>query len=104
MIRTGRENVASREVEEAVYLHPSVAEVAVFGIPHSKWVEAVAAVIVRKPSAQLTADELRRHCAQHLAGFKVPKRFFFFTATLAKNPSRKILKRDLRARYAQPNE
>ena len=103
MIKTGGENVASREVEEAVYLHPSVAEVAVFGIPHPKWIEAVTAVVVCKPSAQLTADELRRHCARHLAGFKVPKRFIF-TATLPKNPSGKILKRDLRARYAQPNE
>jgi fatty-acyl-CoA synthase len=72
MIKTRGENVASREVKEAVYLHPSVAEVAVFGIPHPKWVEAVGAVVVLKPSALLTADELRRHCAQHLAGLRYP--------------------------------
>ena len=98
MIRTGRENVASREVEEAVYLHPSVAEVAVFGIPHSKWVEAVAAVIVRKPSAQLTADELRRHCAQHLAGFKVPQTLLLLHRQPAQEPERK----DPQTRPARP--
>jgi fatty-acyl-CoA synthase len=99
MIKTGGENVASREVEEVIYLHPAVAEVAVFAVPDPKWVEAVVAAVVAKPGAVLTAEDLRRHCAEYLAGFKVPKQFFV-TGSLPKNPSGKILKRDLRSRYA----
>jgi fatty-acyl-CoA synthase len=99
MIKTGGENVASREVEEVIYLHPSVAEAAVFAIPDPKWVEAVVAAVVAKPGTVLIAEDLRRHCAERLAGFKVPKQVFV-TDSLPKNPSGKILKRDLRTKYA----
>jgi fatty-acyl-CoA synthase len=98
MIKTGGENVASREVEEALYLHPGVAEVAVFALPDPKWVEGVTAVVVAKPGVDLSADELRTHAGQHLAGFKVPKAIFIADA-LPKNPSGKILKRQLRDDY-----
>ena len=73
MIKSGGENVASREVEEAMFEHPAVAEVAVFGIPHPYWVEAVTAVVVPKAGATVTADELLEHARGRLAGYKRPK-------------------------------
>jgi fatty-acyl-CoA synthase len=98
MIKTGGENVASREVEEAIYRLPQVSEVAVIGLPDPKWIEAVSAVVVVKPGQSLQAQTLITHCQQHLAAFKVPKRVFFSEA-LPKNPSGKILKRQLRQEY-----
>ena len=99
MIKTGGENVASREVEEAVYQHPSVAEVAVFGVSHPSWIEAVTAAYVCKPGLRVNEEELRIHCLERLAGFKTPKRFIQIDG-LPKNASGKILKRDLRDRFA----
>jgi fatty-acyl-CoA synthase len=99
MIKTGGENVASREVEEAIYLLDGVAEVAVFGISHPHWIEAVTAVVVPKPDAALTADAVIAHGRQHLAGYKCPK-YVVFADALPKNPSGKILKRELRAQHA----
>ncbi|MBI2769400.1 MAG: long-chain-fatty-acid--CoA ligase [Burkholderiales bacterium] len=98
MIKSGGENVASREVEEMIYRLPAVSEVAVIGVPHPKWVEAVAAVIVVKAGQALTEQEVMAHCQQHMAGFKAPKAVVF-TDALPKNPSGKLLKRDLRERY-----
>ena len=95
MIKTGGENVASREVEEAIYRMPQVSEVAVIGLPDPKWIEAVTAVVVVKAGQALEAPALVAHCQEHLASFKVPKHVFFCTA-LPKNPSGKILKRELR--------
>jgi fatty-acyl-CoA synthase len=100
MIKTGGENVASREVEEMIYRLGAVSEVAVIGVPHPKWVEAVAAVIVVKAGQSLTEQEVMAHCQQHLAGFKAPKAVVFADA-LPKNPSGKLLKRDLRLRHQQ---
>jgi fatty-acyl-CoA synthase len=99
MIKTGGENVASREVEEVVYGHPDVAEVAVFGVPHPYWIEAVVAVVVPKSGAALDEDAVLAHCRTQLAGFKVPKAVVIADA-LPKNPSGKILKRELRTAYA----
>lgn len=98
MIKTGGENVASREVEEMVYRLPAVSEVAVVGLPDPKWVEAVTAVIVVKAGQALTEAEVVAHCNQHMAAFKSPKRVLF-TDSLPKNPSGKLLKRELRQRY-----
>lgn len=98
MIKTGGENVASREVEETIYRMPAVSEVAVIGVPHPRWVEAVLAVVVPKAGQQPTEAELLAHCQQHLAGFKAPKAIVFADA-LPKNPSGKLLKRELRQRY-----
>jgi fatty-acyl-CoA synthase len=95
MIKTGGENVASREVEEIIYGVDAVSEVAVIGVPHPYWIEEVVAVIVRRSGQTLTEDEVIAHCRAHLAGFKVPKRVVFLEA-LPKNPSGKVLKRDLR--------
>ena len=99
MIKTGGENVASREVEEAIYAHEAVAEVAVFGVPHPEWIEVVVAVAVLRDGASVQPDELRTHCRAQLAGFKVPKAFTTIDA-LPKNASGKILKRDLREEFA----
>ncbi len=99
MIKTGGENVASREVEEAVYEHPAVAEVAVIGIPHPTWIEAVVAVVVLRDGDEVSAEALRAHVRERLAGFKVPKAVAF-TEAMPKNASGKLLKRELRDRFA----
>jgi fatty-acyl-CoA synthase len=99
MIKSGGENVASREVEEAIYELPAVAEVAVIGIAHQRWVEAVVAVIVVKAGQSLTQAQVMEHCASSLAGFKAPKAVVF-VESLPKNPSGKLLKRELRLAQA----
>ena len=95
MIKTGGENVASREVEEAIYRLPQVAEVAVIGVPHARWIEAVTAVVVVRREHAITEDQVIKHCGQWLAPFKVPKGVVFVD-DLPKNPSGKLLKRELR--------
>jgi fatty-acyl-CoA synthase len=99
MIKSGGENVASREVEEAIYELDGVAEVAVFGITHPYWVEAVTAVVVPKPGATLTEDAVHAHAKERLAGYKRPK-YVVLADGLPKNPSGKILKRELRQAHA----
>ncbi|NYF98017.1 fatty acyl-CoA synthetase [Janibacter cremeus] len=99
MIKSGGENVASREVEEAIYSHPDVAEVAVFALPDPRWVEAVTATVVAKGGSDLTSAAIQEHCAGVLAPFKQPKRIEIVTE-LPKNPSGKILKRELRERFS----
>lgn len=98
MIKSGGENVASREVEENLYKLPQVAEVAVIGLPHPRWIEAVTAVIVTKSGQSLNEQEVLAHCNAQLASFKVPKRVIF-AESLPKNPSGKLLKRELREQY-----
>jgi fatty-acyl-CoA synthase len=98
MIKTGGENVASREVEEVVFRMPAVSEVAVIGLPDPYWVEAVTAVIVLREAQSLSDDEVIAFCRANMAHFKVPKRVVF-TDTLPKNPSGKLLKREMRKRY-----
>ncbi|WP_030166179.1 MULTISPECIES: fatty acyl-CoA synthetase [Actinomycetes] len=95
MIKTGGENVASREVEEILYAMDGVQEAAVFGVSDPVWIEAVTAVVV--PVAGHTIDELAvlTHCRDHLAPYKIPKSVLFMDQ-LPKNPSGKILKRVLR--------
>jgi fatty-acyl-CoA synthase len=96
MIKTGGENVSSREVEEAIYRHPAISEVAVIGLPDAKWIEAVTAVVVLKAGEQLKAAQLVAHCKAWLASFKLPKHVIF-VEQLPRNASGKILKRDLRS-------
>jgi fatty-acyl-CoA synthase len=97
MIKTGGENVASREVEETVYQHPAVAEVAVFGIPDPYWIEMVCAAVVLKPGEHLEPEDVIEFCRARLAGFKTPKKVVV-VSSLPKNPSGKVLKRELRER------
>jgi fatty-acyl-CoA synthase len=98
MIKTGGENVASREVEEVVYRIPAVSEVAVVGLPDPRWIEAVTAIIVVKTGEILDEETVIKHCAGSMAHFKVPKRIIFVDS-LPKNPSGKLLKRELRQRF-----
>ncbi len=99
MIKTGGENVASREVEEVLYQHPAVEEVAVIGLPDPKWIEIVAAVVVPKKEASITEKEIIAFAKDKLAGFKCPKKIVV-RDKLPKNPSGKILKRELKAELA----
>jgi fatty-acyl-CoA synthase len=99
VINTGGVLVASREVEDQLYTHPAVKEVAVIATPDPRWIEAVTAVVVLKPDAQATADELIAHAHQRLAPFKVPK-VVHFVPDLPRNASGKILKRELRKRFS----
>jgi fatty-acyl-CoA synthase len=86
-------------VEEIIFTHPAVSEVAVFGVPHPRWIEVVMAVVVVRPGQSLAADELQRFCKERMAGFKTPKLVEVVDA-LPKNASGKVLKRDLRTRFA----
>ena len=99
MVLRAGENVYCAEVEAAIYDLPQVNEAAVFGVPHERLGEEVAAVIMLKPGSTLTDDELRDHVAQSLAAFKVPTRVAFTTEPLPRNPAGKFLKRELKARY-----
>jgi long-chain acyl-CoA synthetase len=96
MILRGGENVYSAEVEAAIYEHPAVHEAAVFGVPHERLGEEVAAVVVPRAGATLTADDLRAHVGERLAPFKVPSRIALSSEPLPRNPAGKVLKRDLR--------
>ena len=96
MILRGGENIYCAEVEAAIYEHPAVYEAAVFGIPHERLGEEVAAAVVCKPGASIDADELQAFLGEKLASFKIPTRISFHTEQLPRNASGKILKRDLR--------
>jgi O-succinylbenzoic acid--CoA ligase len=95
MIVTGGENVVPAEVEQVLLRHPAVADAAVVGREDPEWQQAVTAVVVLAEGADVTPDELRRHCAGQLAGFKVPKRVEL-AAALPRTPSGKLLRRALR--------
>ena len=95
VINTGGVVVASREVEEGLFKHPAVSEVAVIGQPDEKWIEAITAVVVPKEGVEVSEAELIEHAKAHMAPFKVPKRIVFVEA-LPKSTAGKILKRNLR--------
>jgi acyl-CoA synthetase (AMP-forming)/AMP-acid ligase II len=98
MIITGGENVFPAEVESAIYGHPDVLEVAVIGVPDDKWGEAVKAICVPKPGQTIEPDSVINWTRERLAGFKVPKSVDVM-AELPRNPSGKILRRELREPY-----
>jgi long-chain acyl-CoA synthetase len=98
MIVSGGENVYSREVEEVLYMHPAVAEVAVIGIPDSVWVERVHALVVLKPGAEATEKQIINFCRERIAHFKAPKGIEF-VESLPKSPQGKILKKEVRQKY-----
>jgi len=97
MIVSGGENIAGSEVERVLYEHDSVVEAAVVGRPDVRWGEVPVAFVVLRPGATTTADQLLEHCRAQLARFKVPTEITFVEA-LPRNPSGKVLKRDLRSR------
>ncbi|MFF3885808.1 acyl-CoA synthetase [Streptomyces sp. NPDC001914] len=98
VINSGGVLVASRQVEDVLYTHEGVAEVAVVGLPDERWIEAVTAVVV--PRGEVTEDELIAHAREKLAHFKAPKRVLFVDE-LPRNASGKILKRELRDRFGR---
>ncbi|MFF5842953.1 acyl-CoA synthetase [Streptomyces massasporeus] len=93
VINSGGVVIASRQVEDALYTHPGVAEAAVVGLPDERWIEAVTAVVV--PRGEVSETELIDHVRERLAPFKAPKRVVFVDE-LPRNASGKILKRELR--------
>jgi len=95
MIVSGGENVIPAEVEEVLLRHPEVAEAAVIGREDPEWQQAVTAVVVLESGSEASPDELRRHCAASLAGFKVPRRVEL-AAALPRTPSGKLMRRALR--------
>jgi acyl-CoA synthetase (AMP-forming)/AMP-acid ligase II len=97
MIVSGGENIASSEVERVLYEHRSVLEAAVVGRPDDRWGEVPVAFVVTSSPAAATAEELVEHCRRQLAKFKVPKDVVIIDA-LPRNPSGKVLKRELRNR------
>ncbi|HVW79382.1 MAG TPA: long-chain fatty acid--CoA ligase [Mycobacteriales bacterium] len=99
MIVSGGENIASSEIERVIYGHDAVLEVAVVGRPDERWGEVPVAFVVRREGTEVDADELLALCRDQLAKFKVPKEVRFIEA-LPRNPSGKVLKRDLRAQLA----
>ncbi len=98
MIVSGGENIYPAEVENAVFGHPDVADVAVIGVPDPKWGEAVKAIVVRKPGTDPSPDDLIAWARERIAGYKCPKSVDFRDA-LPRNPSGKILRKDLREPY-----
>jgi long-chain acyl-CoA synthetase len=100
MVLRGGENVYCAEVEAAIYEHPSVHEAAVFGVPHPRLGEEVAAVVMTRRGAALAQEELLGWLRERIAAFKVPTQVEITDAQLPRNASGKILKRELRDRIA----
>lgn len=96
MVLRGGENVYCAEVEAAIYEHPAVYEAAVYGLPHERLGEEVAATVRVREGEHLDADGLREYLGNHLASFKIPSRLHMTTSELPRNASGKMLKRELR--------
>jgi acyl-CoA synthetase (AMP-forming)/AMP-acid ligase II len=103
VIITGGENVSSIEVEDAVFSHPAVAEVAVIGVPDDKWGEMVTALVVLAEGEQVTAEQIIAHCRGKIAGYKIPKRIEF-RDELARTATGKIQKFKLRESFWKDSE
>jgi len=100
MFISGGENVYPAEVENVIYHHPAVAEVAVIGVPHPRWQEVGRAVVVVKPGQSLTEAEVIEFCQGKLARYKIPKSVVF-VETLPRTAAGKVLKRELRQQYGE---
>jgi fatty-acyl-CoA synthase len=99
IIISGGENISSVEVESTLYKHPKIMEAAVIGLPDPKFGEGVCAVVVPRAGERISEQEVVDYCKEHLASFKKPRKVIFADA-LPRNPSGKVLKRDLRIAYA----
>ena len=101
MVKTGGNNVYSQQVEQVLGRHPCIREVAVFGVPSEKWGEEVTAAVVLREGMPATAEDVQAYGREHLARYMVPKRVIFLAyEDLPVNYSGKIVKKELRARYA----
>ncbi len=98
MIVSGGENIYPREIEDALFEHPAVADAAVIGVPSEQWGESVKAILVVKGESAPTEEEILEFCRTKLGGYKLPRSVDFVDA-LPRNPSGKVLKRELREKY-----
>jgi len=98
VVKSGGENVSTVEVESVISGHPKVADVAIVGFSHPRWMEAVTAFVVAKPNESITEEEIIQFCKENLAGYKVPKKVIVLDE-IPKNPSGKALKKDLRSQF-----
>lgn len=103
MIRSGGENIYPAELEDVLIRHPAIKDVAIIGVPDPKYLETVCAVIVPKPGAHLTKEEVIRYSREHLAGYKTP-RHVVFVDELPRTPSGKVTKFKLREMYRHLGE
>lgn len=99
MVVTGGENVFTTEVENAVISHPAVQDVAVIGVPHEEWGEAVHAIVILHTGQSVTAEAIIAHCREQIAGYKLPKGFTFREEPLPLSGAGKVLKTELRKPY-----
>ncbi|HEY4044522.1 MAG TPA: fatty acyl-CoA synthetase [Rhodopila sp.] len=99
VINTGGVLVASREVEEVLFTHPAISEVAVVGLPDDKWIEAVTAFVVLRPGQSVDEGALQTLAREHLAPYKIPKKVVV-VEHLPRNTAGKLLKRELRKQYS----
>jgi acyl-CoA synthetase (AMP-forming)/AMP-acid ligase II len=98
MIVSGGENIYPKEIENALFEHPNVADAAVIGIPDEKFGEAILAFVATRNGEAMELEEMIGFCRERLAGYKVPRKVEFI-AEIPRNPSGKILKKDLRKPY-----
>jgi acyl-CoA synthetase (AMP-forming)/AMP-acid ligase II len=98
VIITGGENVSSIEVEDCLFSHPAVAEVAVIGVPSETWGETIKALVVLAPGAEATEEEIIKHCKANLAGYKSPTSVEF-RDVIPRTATGKIQKFKLREEY-----
>jgi len=98
VVKSGGENVSTVEVESLIFNHPKVADATIVGLPHPRWIEAVTAFVVPKPGESITEEEIIQFCKQNLAGYKVPKKVVVLDE-IPKNPSGKVLKKDIRNQF-----
>jgi acyl-CoA synthetase (AMP-forming)/AMP-acid ligase II len=103
VIISGGENVSSIEVEDALFSHPAVSEVAVIGVPDERWGELVLGLVVVADGEEVTSDELREHCRPRLAGYKIPKRIEI-RGELDRTATGKLQKFKLRAPYWEEHD
>jgi acyl-CoA synthetase (AMP-forming)/AMP-acid ligase II len=101
LIIRGGENISPGEIENALEDHPAIEEAAVIGVPDNDWGEVVKAVIVLKPGAKVTPDELVEYTKSRLASFKAPQ-YYAIVNELPRNPMGKVLKTDLRTAHGKP--
>ncbi|PHQ71172.1 MAG: fatty-acid--CoA ligase [Sneathiella sp.] len=104
MIVSGGENVYSAEVEQAITQHPEVTECAAIGIPSEKWGESVHSIVILKPGASTTEEDIIKHCHSLIAGYKCPRSVEFRTEPMPLSAAGKVLKKDLRAPYWEGKE
>lgn len=103
MLISGGVNIYPRDIEEVLYTHPNILDVAVIGVPDPVWGESVKAIVVLRDNENLTEKEVIQFCEGKIAGYKKP-RSVSFLAELPRNPSGKILKNELRNHYWENTE